>query len=243
MEVLACIKFLANILEGKKVHSVEFRTDCDATVGFIEGKWFEYLYNGVRGEIYVNAIRKAATYWYRLYNMIKQSNCRIEIKRVERNYKKMKIVDKYAKEAMAKYDGNPICLFKTANASDFTVLKDKDIQEYNDVPEVWLDTLSREIWYENQLVSLLPVQNIKLVEDIHLNAGNLELRNRLKELYINKQDINTPIAVRRLPEGNYGLVVGLERFCIAKICDIEMIPAVLTEMNHIEFSLKYGLSM
>lgn len=240
MELIACIKFLVNILRDMKPHIIEIRTDYIKTAQFFEQKWFDKLNNGQRGEIPVGAINKAAAQWYRFYNIVEDLKCKIKFTRVNRTHKRLRIVDKIARNALYIDTNESGYWFKDYNTDDFIIVEDKDIDTYENPPEIWLEAISGKMWFENQPVTMIPIKDVVLVESIHLKASYLDLNGYLARLYLSKQ-IDTPIAVRCLPEGKYGLVAGFSRLCLGKICDIDEIPAVFTELSWEEFTIKYGL--
>jgi hypothetical protein len=89
-------------------------------------------------------------------------------------------------------------------------------------------------WYEKEEVKEMDVSDIVLTEDIHLNVQNVVFKLNLKE-YSDTRCITTPIAVRPVEDGRYSLVIGAARYYVAKILDIQKIPAVLTDLKHDEF--------
>lgn len=237
MELLACIKFFENVLKNKDVSCVEVRTDYLPAVDFFENKWSQNLNNGLRGGIAVNAIKQSEMFWYKLYCIVSILDFQVIFKKVERTNNKMKLVDSYARRAMLEYNGfHQISRIKTANSNEFVDFVDQDDNAYPEIPSAWSESLLNTNWFEGQTITLLPLKYITLVENVHLNSSILSIRGEL-----NHVSINFPIAVRLLSEGKYGLVAGFTRFCIGKISDLDMIPVVITEMNHKEFIEKYGL--
>ena len=96
-------------------------------------------------------------------------------------------------------------------------------------------------WYEfipNEEFKEIDIRKVKLIEEVHLNSKisiiNIRKMSMYKEL--------SPIAVRRLENGEYGLVTGVRSFLIGKIFDRNL-KAYVTELSREEFKEKYSLEI
>lgn len=94
----------------------------------------------------------------------------------------------------------------------------------------WFDYIDGEIIY-------LPVDKISIEEDIYLKSKKINSNGTLKEIK-EHGSIDKPIAVRKSGE-NYILVAGMNRLCVAKLLGFKKIPAVIHEVSHLEFLLRY----
>jgi hypothetical protein len=90
------------------------------------------------------------------------------------------------------------------------------------------------VWYSPEEVTKVELKSIILTEDVHLNVQNFLFRINLKK-YSESGKMTTPIAIRPIGQGKYSLVTGAARYFAAKILDIPIIPAVITDMGHDEF--------
>lgn len=75
------------------------------------------------------------------------------------------------------------------------------------------------------------VKDIKLIEHIHLDAYSLDLGGDLYRASLGEVD-QRPVIVRPIGNDKFGLVTGLKRYCIAKIMDIQQIPAVIVNTDY-----------
>lgn len=78
--------------------------------------------------------------------------------------------------------------------------------------------ISRIAWFDPKEVTQVPVRDIVLTEDIHLNVQNFTFSINLKQIR-ETGTINIPVAIRPLEDGKYSLVTGAARYFAAKILD------------------------
>lgn len=94
----------------------------------------------------------------------------------------------------------------------------------------WYELISEEEFKD------IDISKVKLVEEVHLKAilpiFNLKKMREYEEL--------SPIAVRRLDKGEYGLVAGLRTYIVAKLFDRHL-KAYVTDLSREEFKQKYSL--
>lgn len=96
-------------------------------------------------------------------------------------------------------------------------------------------------WYAPDEVIHIDLADICLVEHIHLNTRNIEMGRLLKAVTLSG-GINTPMAVRKLENGKYGLVMGMRAYVVSKILNLEKVPVVIREMEHGKLVEKLGIS-
>lgn len=89
-------------------------------------------------------------------------------------------------------------------------------------------------WSEEEKIQEVNTQDIVLVEEIHLNTLNLGFRLDLRYLKESGQ-ITSPMAVRPLENGKYGVLIGVSKYFAAKILDIDKMPVVIKDMSREEF--------
>ena len=104
----------------------------------------------------------------------------------------------------------------------------KDLKAHD--KQNWFDYVDAEIIH-------LPVAAIVIEEDIHLKSNKINLGGTLKDFKKNGS-IDKPIAVRKSGE-SYVLVAGMSRLCAAKLLSFNTIPAIIQDIYHIEFLLRY----
>ena len=94
----------------------------------------------------------------------------------------------------------------------------------------WYGLISKEEFDD------IDISKVKLVEEIHLKAVipifNLKRMREYKEL--------SPISIRKLDDGEYGLVTGLRTFIVAKLFN-RHVKAYVTDLSREEFKEKYRL--
>ena len=240
MEGIACIKALLNIEFKSNVEHIEIRTDHIGIVKFFEEKWYEKLDNELCGELQTRLLKSALGQWYRLACVVRNIDCKISFKLVDKKRKFYKMVDKYAREGLYNSKTQANCFMKKSIENEFIEVKDKDDKEYVQAPVAWQNTVNSKRWYEGQEVIQIPVKDIILTENDHLNAKRIDLDGILAT-YNGCKQINIPVAVRAIENNRFALITGFTRYCIAKILDIETIPVVITNLSYNEFKLKYGV--
>ncbi|PPV11992.1 hypothetical protein AWN73_20185 [Clostridium butyricum] len=96
-------------------------------------------------------------------------------------------------------------------------------------------------WYEcipKEEFTEIDISKVKLVEEIHLEAI-IPIFNIKK---LSKYEEVNPIAVRRLENGEYGLVTGVRSFLVGKIFD-KNLRAYITDLDRQTFKEKYSLEI
>ena len=241
MEVLACIKAIANMPRLYGLSSIpcpiEFRTDYYFLVNFING----YNHGVSFKKLLRFSPRNLNAEFMELYKLLQVSKHKIKAKKVNSKDSWLKKVDRHAKYALhalsednsfvfcIKGDGS---LEKIPDAHKNMPLEPRySSKQHNKVK--WIKPFMLE-----ELVHI-PTELIQITEDIHLHAKRIDFRGGLKR-YKHKGHIDIPIVVRPLPNGTYSLVVGISRLCIAKLLGFKEIPAFISDTTHEEFMQKYG---
>lgn len=91
----------------------------------------------------------------------------------------------------------------------------------------WLDVI-------NQDTVSINTADIILTEDVHLKCKKLNLQGNMQK-FAKNMTIDKPIAIKRIDNNKYALVMGLTRLIMAKTLGIPAIPCILTELNFNEF--------
>lgn len=91
-------------------------------------------------------------------------------------------------------------------------------------------------WYESYDGELkdIDVKDIILVEETH-KKGVKNLRG------IKESSITKPMAIRKIEDGKYALVVGLKSYALCKIFNREKAKCFITELSHVDFCTKYNI--
>ena len=96
-----------------------------------------------------------------------------------------------------------------------------------------LDGIVRE-WRKNNEIIQIPFTDIILQEKTHLNNANFKL-GRMDPTHVK------PMTVKRIADNKYALVMGLKSFVMAKLLDIETVPAILCDITFNELAEKLGI--
>lgn len=240
VEIISCIKALEKIkLQG--IEQMEIRTDCINIVDVMNQKqyenWEKKNWTNLTGRLVLNNI----TEWHKLISLINESGYNIVFKKSDRKDGFGKFVDKYARIGLytKNVDKNSFFL-KEIHSSNFVEVSKQYIEAKIEPITLKQKSKKKRIWYKDQETIELPIEDILLVEDIHLRTRTLNLHGMLKGVN-RKNKVFLPIAVRKLDSDKYALVAGLSRYCAAKIIGINTIPAVITELSHSQFIDEYGI--
>ncbi|MDD7796310.1 ParB N-terminal domain-containing protein [Clostridium sp. 'White wine YQ'] len=240
---------------------IEVRTDELFIVTFINNKLhIEWDKISWRKGTSTKPLRKDALLWYSLTLLIKHFGIdNISATKVTtKEDKTHRLADRVANNML------PIASLKfrqfyKVSPNPFTNIKDLiNLSEMIEIPELELD-LSDLPWRKakkkhskkkekkTNIISWIgkvtdsivniPTKDIMLEEEIHLNCHKLNFNGKLKE-YSKQEKIENPIAVRKISDNKYALVMGIQRYFAAKILDIEVIPAIITDLNYADFSTK-----
>jgi ParB-like nuclease domain. len=95
-------------------------------------------------------------------------------------------------------------------------------------------------WYDPEEIIYIPTADVILTDPIHFTTNSLALHGLLKAASITGT-LNSPIAVKPIENGKYSLVMGIRVYAIAKMLNIEKVPAVLRDTTHKEFAEKLGI--
>lgn len=125
-----------------------------------------------------------------------------------------------------------ICKLKN-NSSNSNDLIESIEESVEIIEEVQAPTTKWYESYEGQLKEI-DVKDIILVEEIH--------KKGVKKLSgIKESSIPKPMAIRKIEEGKYALVVGLKSYALCKIFNREKAKCFITELSHVDFCTKYNI--
>ncbi len=239
MEIIACTKALSNLPEilarnGIDVVTVEIRSDYKYLIDFLKGK---DIYGGQDNPA-IGLSKKYRSELLDLLETLRHIPYIITARKASKKDANLKETDKNAKFALSQMPIHDHFYFRENNGKN-TCVPDKHRKIL--CSESRINTSDNTKWYErNFIVATIPTNRVEIVEEIHLKARVINLKGGLKKARkLGKVDL--PIAVRLNGKGNYTLVAGISRLCIARLMNFETIPAVITEMTHRNFILTYGL--
>lgn len=97
-------------------------------------------------------------------------------------------------------------------------------------------------WYkdipEDQLVDI-NTNDITITDKVHLNSQTININGLYKAS--TTRSVIAPIAVRKIENGEYSLVIGMKQLMQAKLLNIKTIKAFVTELGHDQFVKEYGI--
>lgn len=105
---------------------------------------------------------------------------------------------------------------------------EKNTSDEKDIPK----SKERIKWWKEDQVVEIDTNNILIIEDIHMDAKNINYFGMLRNIQDYK-DL-TPIVIRPIEENKYALVMGMKIFTAAKIMNRNKIKAVIVEKYHKE---------
>lgn len=139
-------------------------------------------------------------------------------------------------------NGTPLTYVKATNANMLTEKKKKnnskkkkkkeDIEVAESIENVNSKLEKKEAWYksiDDSEFIMIDSSEIELIEKIHM-YGNVPF-NLVK-------GYDKPVAVRKMDNGKYALVVGMQSFFSARITN-KPVKAYITELDHKEFVKAY----
>lgn len=85
--------------------------------------------------------------------------------------------------------------------------------------------------FEDSEYTYIDLNKIHITEEEHMK-GLIEFDKKAI-------DINTPIAVRKIDEDNYSLVLGFREFAYFKLLDVQKVRVLITELSNKDFKNKY----
>lgn len=237
-EINACIEalnYLPEITDQRlnDIEVIEIRSDYLELVKFIinyQKPKFERRLNDGNYSCYTKEFLS-------LLEVIKKLPVELHAKKVNNKDRELLKVHKMAKYSLLELPkDNDHFYLETSYNEEGKFLKKKSIIGSN-LKE--LEEVEQQKWFNYLAAEIinLPVANIFIEEDIHLVASNIRFGGNLKN-FKESNSIDKPIAVRKNGE-NYVLVAGMSRLCAAKLLGFETIPAVIQDISHVEFLLKY----
>lgn len=237
-EVIACIEALNYLpdIEDKRfndIEMIEIRLDFIEVVKFINHyskPKFDYKLQTGNYSCYTSELLE-------LIKVIKKLPVDIRAKKVN---KKDLLLLKVHQAARYSLNELPVDLYnfylENSDNKDKKFIRKKNIV-YSEPKEPKLFDKQKWFDYIDADIISLPVDLIFVNEDIHLETKSINFGKKIKEFKENNM-IDKPIAVRKNGE-NYTLIAGMSRLCAAKLLGFKTIPAVIQDISHAEFILKY----
>jgi ribonuclease HI len=105
------------------------------------------------------------------------------------------------------------------------IWESRDGFSYKDIPDL-----------REKLVEI-DVSKVILCDEIHFKANSVEFDGLLYQAS-KKNQIYNPIVVRSLGNDQYGLVLGLKSFCVARMLGINKMKAYITDLSRRELIMK-----
>ena len=93
-------------------------------------------------------------------------------------------------------------------------------------------------WFSTQTKTQINTKDIILTESVHLESKTITIIGGLKKL--SNIEKLAPVVIRPLEDGKYSLVTGVKSYFVAKIMDMPIVSAVLTDLSHDEFMKERG---
>lgn len=90
-------------------------------------------------------------------------------------------------------------------------------------------------FYRNSDEISIPTKYIELVEKVHINSNfKLEMDAKIFRKLHKDKKLKSPLVVRKLENNKYGLVMGFQKYVLAKVLNFENVEAIVTEKTHEE---------
>lgn len=240
MEILACIKAIANIPRLYNIFSfpcqIEIRSDYILLVNFIK----KYGQGASTKKLFKSIPRKLYKEFMELHSFLQVSGYIIKAKKVNKKDGWLNRVDKYAKYALNTLPKDNSFLYCIKEEGSIERIPDI----HNNIPfkfQYYLHQQNTINWIKpfmhKQLVRV-PTELINITEDIHLKTESINFKGLMKR-YKYEGNIDIPIVIRPLSNGTYSLVAGISRLCMAKLLGFNEIPAFISNTTHDEFIQKY----
>lgn len=234
-ELIACLESLNYLpeiddLRFNDIEVIEIRTDFLELVKFINNykkSKFEYRLREGNYSCYIKELIE-------LLEITRKLPVELRAKKVNNKDRNLLRVHKMAKYALYELAVDFENFYLETGDDEEKKFLNKKCRDIKD-----LKVYGKQNWfdYADSEVIHLPVHAIVIEEDIHLKSNKINLGGTLKEFKKNGS-IDKPIAVRKNGE-KYVLVAGMSRLCAAKLLGFDTISAIIQDIYHIEFLLRY----
>ena len=237
-EINACIEALNYLpyIDDEKyndIEVIEIRSDFIDLIKIINNYNKVKLENILKAGSYSNYVNELLE----LIKVIRMLPVELQAVKVNKKDNGLLMVHRKAKYSLQELpNDNEHFYLETSENEEKQFLKKKSII-FNELKEIMESGKQKWFDYINAEITNLPVDRIFIEENIHLESQKIRFGGNLKQFKVNGT-IDQPIAVRKNGD-KYILIAGMSRLCAAKLLGFDTIPAVVQDISHTEFLLKY----